>query len=955
MGSPENQGTLASQYADWGALSSVVVWVALLLGAGAFAQSQPLPAFPGAEGFGSHTPGGRGGRVIAVTNLNDSGPGSLREACTAPGARIVVFRVGGTIRLQSHLRITEPFITIAGQTAPGDGILLRDAGLYIETHDVVVRFLRVRIGPSLVEKYNTQDPLHIEGENCYNVIVDHCSFSWSIDECSSVRGPAHDVTLSWLLVGEALRTPLSKAQIEKERAHSMGIILGGNPDRCTLHHNLFTHCDSRNPRIQGGRHAFVNNVVYDWTWLTGTFSRDPEVNFIGNYYKPGNFSLDLLPIAEKAGQMGRIYVRDNWSPRRTSGELGFAEQEWDETVSAPASLHQATEPFAMPAVTTSGPHQAYAEVLAQAGAVLPRRDAVDTRLVRQVRLGQGTTISDPDEVGGYPLMRGGPAPADRDGDGMPDDWETAHGLDPDNPDDCRSDADGDGYTNIEAYLEGLVSAWKAEHLSCRAIGMDTGAERGTSLTPYALRIAGEPVSLEPFGEPPSLYLARVRISGGPAAEASLSNATLAIAPKRYAAGSQNEGNMLRFQLDEPGPRLVFAVSDATRAAPLLLLAESWESRAPLVEGESDIVRVTPTGSESLLTATLQAALDAAADETGARVVRVEPGTHRTGPVRISSQTTLWLPEGTTLLAENGPSEPLLLLARATDAQILGPGVIRGRHHSGPLIAADGCRNVTVEAVFLREVDTCGIQLHDCTDVRVSGVSILAASPAGSAQGLTIDGCRRVWVDRLWALCGGQAIAVRAAQDATCEIVRVHDAVLVSKRAAIHLGEQARGTLAAMLFHDIDIVRSVGGLAVDARDGALVRSVTFRDVHMALHERPGDPHSGIPVRIVAQSGTSSGRIADILVERATISAPGMSVVSGGETAWASDIRFWGCSWAPTARTGGLRPLVRMRYVDRPELRFTTVDWTTGVREQWTGLLDAAEVRNLRVTETKEIGG
>lgn len=425
--------------------------MALICGLGSRAWG--LPAFPDAEGFGSDTPGGRGGRVIAVTSLADSGPGSLREAVTAKGPRTVVFRVAGEIRLKSHLRITEPFITIAGQTAPGSGITLRDAGLYIQTHDVVVRFIRSRLGPSLVEPFNTQDAVQISGEgNLSHIVVDHCSFSWSIDECIGVRPPAHDVTLSYNIFAEAQRQPFTREQIGKDRSHSMALILSGGPTRCSLHHNLLVHCNSRNPRIQGGRHAFVNNIIYDWGFLTGTFSREPEVNFIGNTYRRGPSSRMIKAICENPDQLGHIYVRGNRSYERPDDTL----PEWESIVAAPEAEHRVMEPFETAPLTITTAEEAYDVVLRHAGAALPIRDAVDTRIIRDVRLGMGDKIDRPEDVGGYPPVIPGESPRDSDHDGIPDDWETAQGFDPHNAADGAADADGDGYTNLEGYLDYLV-------------------------------------------------------------------------------------------------------------------------------------------------------------------------------------------------------------------------------------------------------------------------------------------------------------------------------------------------------------------------------------------------------------------------------------------------------------------------------------------------------------------
>ncbi len=419
--------------------------LSLLLGtiSAAFA----IPAFPGAEGFGSDTPGGRGGRVIEVTNLNDSGPGSFRAACETEGPRIVVFRVGGTIRLKKHIRISNPFITIAGQTAPGDGILLRDAGLVIRTHDVVIRYVRVRIGESRVEKPDSQDCVNIGGKEddlARNVIIDHCSFSWALDENADSYSRASDITFQWCIFSEGLAN-----SIHPKGKHSMGLLLGETSTRISIHHCLFAHNNQRSPRFKGGLRDFVNNVIYDWGDYPAAFSDDPRVNFVANYYKPGPSSRKTSPIITGLGGMGSIYLKDNHFPGEKS--------EWDQVQSDGGAI-RAEEPYEAPKVTVCSAQQAYVKVLAGAGCRYPRRDSVDARIVTEVREGSGRIIDRPEQVGGFPEIRGGEAPSDRDHDGMPDSWETSHGLDPDDPSDGSRDRDGDGYTNIEEYTNGLVRA-----------------------------------------------------------------------------------------------------------------------------------------------------------------------------------------------------------------------------------------------------------------------------------------------------------------------------------------------------------------------------------------------------------------------------------------------------------------------------------------------------------------
>lgn len=413
------------------------------------ARAGALPAFPGAEGFGADTVGGRGGKVLEVTNLNDSGPGSLRAACEQKGPRVVVFRVGGVIRLRRSLEIAEPFLTIAGQTAPGGGILIRDAGIYVRTHDVVIRHLRVRVGPSEAESSGALDGILIKARGpdaVFNVVVDHCSFSWAVDENGDLYGPVRDVTLQWCIFAEGLRR-----STHEKGSHSMGLLLGKNISR-TVHHCLLAHNNSRNPRIGGGILDFVNNTIYNWGSAACWPSESPSVNFVGNYYKPGPST--KLQRAQIVGtDVGRIYVEGNITPHRPNDAVS----EWaivDGRISE--RLHRARSRFDSPSVTTQPALRAYRLVLAQAGATRPKRDAVDRRIIHEVMTRGGRIIDDPAEVGGYPETAEGDAPPDRDHDGMPDAWELAHGLDPDDASDGSRANPATGYTNLEDYLNELA-------------------------------------------------------------------------------------------------------------------------------------------------------------------------------------------------------------------------------------------------------------------------------------------------------------------------------------------------------------------------------------------------------------------------------------------------------------------------------------------------------------------
>ena len=443
-----------------------------------------VPAFPGAEGYGAITRGGRGGKVLAVTHLNDSGPGSLRHACETEGPRIVVFRVSGTIKLASRLRISHPYITIAGQTAPGEGICIRGYPLSINADEVIIRYIRVRLGDE-----SGLDDDAISGRYHKNIILDHVSASWSIDETVSIYR-CENVTLQWCLISESL---YSAGHIKG--AHGFGGIWGSN--RSTYHHNLFAHHSSRNPRFASGAgyNDFRNNVVYNWGY-NSTYggekadSNDEKLKFamyniVANYYKPGP--------ATSTGKRGYCII----NPYSSSGDSsdGFAKwyvagnvvhgnaavtaDNWNGGVQPQhGDSHIPTlklsEPFDSVPINEQTAEETYPSVLHDVGASLPKRDAVDTRIVDETRNGYATyegatykekrSVSDASEkcgiidsqedVGGWPVLQSLPAPLDSDGDGMPDVWEEKYGLNPYTASDSGQDTDADGYTDIEEYLNG---------------------------------------------------------------------------------------------------------------------------------------------------------------------------------------------------------------------------------------------------------------------------------------------------------------------------------------------------------------------------------------------------------------------------------------------------------------------------------------------------------------------
>ncbi|MEM6820396.1 MAG: pectate lyase [Verrucomicrobiota bacterium] len=424
-----------------------------------------MPAFPGAEGHGSDTVGGRGGRIIEVTNLNDSGDGSLRAACEASGPRTVVFRVGGLISLKDLITINDPYITIAGQTAPGDGIQVRGAHIKSRTHDVIIRGMRFRVG-DLPEgyRYDNRDCMDLgtKAKDVYNIIVDRCSFSWSVDELVSLWfSGTYKITLQYCIFSEALYE-----SFYSKGAHSRGLLVGDHAKSISVHHNLFVHNAQRNPMIKGDVSVeVINNLIYNWQkyciqlddWEQ---SGKMEVNIIGNHAIEGPDTKQeaeyrhAVFVRDRNSADSRMYIKDNIGPFRPTN----TGDDWEVVYGAQPS-HRSDKPIAPESGITIHPTaEVKALVLAHAGATAPKRDSVDQRIVSDVKNKTGKIINSQKEVGGWPSFRAGTPPVDSDKDGMPDEWETAHGLNPQDPSDRNQDLKGDGYTAVEVYLNSLFDA-----------------------------------------------------------------------------------------------------------------------------------------------------------------------------------------------------------------------------------------------------------------------------------------------------------------------------------------------------------------------------------------------------------------------------------------------------------------------------------------------------------------
>lgn len=495
-----------------------------------------IPSFPGAEGGGMYTFGGRGGKVITVSNLNDDGIGSFRWACEQGGARIIVFNVSGIIKLKTPIIVRAPYITIAGQTAPGDGVCIAGESFQVNTHDVVVRHMRFRRGNTHV--WYREDSFG--GNPVGNIMIDHCSCEWGLDENISFYRHMFDLgdaigSRKEPTVNVTIQNTISAKSLDTYN-HAFGSTIGG--ENASFMRNLWADNTGRNPSIGwGGVFNFVNNVIYNWVHRTaGGGEYSTMSNFINNYYKPGpltpkdsNVGWRIVKSESRSGklfpfkQFGRVYAdgnivegydaitKNNWA-----GGIQTADKDGDLAEDELAIMHS-KEPFVMPHMTILPNSQTFDYVLYNVGATIPKRDIVDQRVVDEVRTGnvyyekklpkvnpygdlwglspksqapdgsfkyrrlskdsyKEGIITDPRQMGGYPQYKGKPY-KDSDKDGMPDEWEIANGLNPNDPSDAVKDCTGDGYTNIEKYINGISTKEKTDWTNLKN-NHDTLAEKG---------------------------------------------------------------------------------------------------------------------------------------------------------------------------------------------------------------------------------------------------------------------------------------------------------------------------------------------------------------------------------------------------------------------------------------------------------------------------------------------
>jgi pectate lyase len=477
---PVSDVTILKYFSDIRYLRLLVISsLILLISNETFSQ---LIAFPGAEGGGRFSVGGRGGKVIEVTNLNDSGEGSLRAAVAESGARTVVFRVSGTIMLNSRLTISQDSITIAGQTAPGDGITIGGHEVFVGANHVIIQHIRFRVGD-----VSGQEVDAIWGRYRKHIIVDHVSASWGTDEVMSLYG--HDsLTVQWSIISESLYN-----SVHGKGYHGYGGIWGGND--ATFHHNLLAHHTSRVPRIAGEGTTvravnldIRNNVMYNWGFNSLYGGEATRINVVANYYKPGPATRPhvMSRVAEPYDATGRWFIDGNY----VEGDPVVSADNWDGGVHGFYYIDpniRVDEPFPYAQVTTHTPEEAYELVLEHAGATLPKRDPIDERIIHETQTGTATyngstlanynarynidqsiptgIIDTQDDVGGWPEMESLPPPIDTNRDGVPDEWAIANGFDINTP--LNKTFSPDGYTYLEKYLHSL-SAPPVSSIASRA-------------------------------------------------------------------------------------------------------------------------------------------------------------------------------------------------------------------------------------------------------------------------------------------------------------------------------------------------------------------------------------------------------------------------------------------------------------------------------------------------------
>ena len=437
-------------------------------------------AFPGAEGFGKYTTGGRGGKVLIVSNLNDDGEGSFRKAAIAKYPRIIVFAVSGTIHLNSPINI-KGNVTIAGQTAPGDGICIADHPVSLSGDNIIVRYMRFRMGDRFQNKGKVHGSGHDDafgGIGRKNIIIDHCSMSWSTDEVFTVYN-GDSTTLQWNIISEPLNYSYHFEEGGTDfQKHGYGGIWGGK--HFSAHHNLFADCVNRNPRFAGIRSIteelvdYRNNVIYNWGNNNIYGGEGGNYNLINNYFKYGpstnkNVRFRIVNPSKQQNpfiDFGKYYVNGNYvdgaDDVTQNNGLGIHMGNGTEEDKKKSVVDKN---FSAEYISTQTAKEAYELVLKRVGASF-KRDTLDERIINDVKNRTGKVIDVQGgfphgtayemTIGAWPFLKSLPAPQDSDNDGMPDEWEKKNGLNPNDPSDALGIKLHKYYTNIEVYINSIV-------------------------------------------------------------------------------------------------------------------------------------------------------------------------------------------------------------------------------------------------------------------------------------------------------------------------------------------------------------------------------------------------------------------------------------------------------------------------------------------------------------------
>lgn len=423
-------------------------------------QDQPI-SFPTAEGFGKHTTGGRGGAVLLVTNLNDSGQGSLREAINTSGKRTIIFTVSGNIPLESPLTVKNGDLTLAGHSAPGDGICIRNYPVVINTDNVIIRYIRIRLGDS--KSFDGDAITCIRNKN---IMIDHCSLSWGVDETASIYDN-ENTTVQWSIISESLMSSINP------KALGFGGIWGGK--NASFNYNLFANNNARTPRLNGKRYSsgpdrelvdFSNNVIYNWGGNAIYGGENGEYSIIGNYFKPGPATKGkyLSRIINPSPPYGKFYIEGN----QIEGQSKISKDNWTGSSPWSGGIVLAGDKRSIRLLSNSASQSVakytakkiYQQILQHVGCSF-QRDSIDLRIINEVSNGSATygngLIKSQNDVGGWVELATYDQIEDLDCDGIADSWEKQNGLDPNDPDDSREISDASGYSFLEIYLEELVS------------------------------------------------------------------------------------------------------------------------------------------------------------------------------------------------------------------------------------------------------------------------------------------------------------------------------------------------------------------------------------------------------------------------------------------------------------------------------------------------------------------